>query len=65
MSEVSVLELELQNEQQTVSGHVEPVVMCKCASCRKEIVQHRALVCMQNQMHRYVCNTKCMNELYT
>ena len=52
-------------ENATVSNPVEAVIMCKCANCRKEIAQATATICMHAQMHRYVCNTKCMNEFYT
>ena len=53
------------DEQQADSNPLEHVVMCKCANCRKEIAQATAKVCMHAQMHRYVCDTKCMNEFYT
>jgi hypothetical protein len=39
----------------------------KCANCGKEIDlddKSSFKICMHNQMHRYVCDSKCMMEFY-
>lgn len=39
----------------------------KCANCGKEIDlddKSSFKTCMHNQMHRYVCDSKCMMEFY-
>lgn len=39
----------------------------KCANCGKEIDlddKSSFKTCMHNQMHRYVCDQKCMMEFY-
>jgi hypothetical protein len=36
----------------------------RCAACRKEKRVSEMKVCMHNQMHRYVCDSTCMNDFY-
>lgn len=36
----------------------------RCAACRQEKPVSEMKVCMHNQMHRYVCDMKCMNDFY-
>lgn len=36
----------------------------KCAACRKESNFSDMKVCMHNQMHYYVCDSKCMDDFY-
>jgi hypothetical protein len=36
----------------------------KCASCRKEKPVENMETCMHAQMHRYVCDSKCMSDFY-
>jgi hypothetical protein len=38
--------------------------MVKCAACRKEKPVHAMKTCMHHQMHRYVCDAKCMDDFY-
>lgn len=41
------------------------LVICRCAACGKDIEQSQADVCMDSrQMHRYVCDSKCMSDFY-
>jgi hypothetical protein len=47
------------------TSDVERVVMRKCAACGAEKPVKEMKTCMQNQMHRYVCDSKCMVEFYT
>ena len=43
----------------------ECLEMSKCAACGKEKPWKEMLVCMDyRQMHRYVCNSKCMKAFY-
>ena len=35
-----------------------------CAACGKKQPEGEMKTCMHNQMHRYVCDTKCMNDFY-
>jgi len=46
------------------SGRVEPLVMLRCAACGKEKPSTEMKVCMHHQMHRYVCDLKCMWDFY-
>ena len=43
---------------------VQRCVMRKCAACGKEKPSHKMDVCMHNQMHNYVCDSKCMTKFY-
>lgn len=36
----------------------------RCAACRKERPVSDMKTCMHNQMHRYVCDSKCMHDFY-
>ena len=36
----------------------------KCSACGKKKAVSEMKTCMHNQMHRYVCDTKCMNDFY-
>ena len=36
----------------------------RCAACGKENPVSEMKVCMQHQMHRYVCDSKCMTDFY-
>jgi hypothetical protein len=36
----------------------------RCACCGTEKQVYQMKVCMHAQMHRYVCDTKCMNDFY-
>lgn len=36
----------------------------KCAYCKKESPVEEMEVCMHGQMHRYVCDLKCMRLFY-
>ena len=36
----------------------------KCAACGKEKPVGEMKTCMHAQMHRYVCDSKCMNDFY-
>jgi hypothetical protein len=38
--------------------------LTKCAACRKEKPVSEMKTCMHNQMHRYVCDAKCMHDFY-
>ncbi|MDH1234442.1 hypothetical protein [Stutzerimonas stutzeri] len=37
----------------------------KCSACGKKKAVSEMKTCMHNQMHRYVCDTKCMNDFYS
>lgn len=39
-------------------------VMKKCAACRAEKPVSEMKTCMHNQMHNYVCDSKCMSDFY-
>lgn len=36
----------------------------RCAACGKENPVSEMKICMHNQMHRYVCDMKCMDDFY-
>lgn len=36
----------------------------RCAACGKENPVSEMKTCMHNQMHRYVCDMKCMDDFY-
>ena len=38
--------------------------LTKCAACRKEKPVREMKTCMHNQMHCYVCDSKCMDDFY-
>lgn len=38
--------------------------MKRCAACGKENLVSEMKVCMHHQMHRYVCDSKCMTDFY-
>ena len=38
--------------------------MKRCAACGKEKPVSTMKTCMHAQMHRYVCDSKCMHDFY-
>lgn len=48
----------------TKSNEDSEFEMVYCASCGKPNETFKMKVTMQAQMHRYVCNEKCMSDLY-
>lgn len=43
---------------------LQKIVMRKCATCGKEKPVSEMQTCMHNQMHNYVCDSKCMTKFY-
>jgi len=47
------------------SGQADQIVIRKCATCGKESPALDMKTCMDHrQMHRYVCDSKCMMDFY-
>lgn len=63
-TELSYVGDKLRKAHKNSASDVERVVMHKCAACGIERPLNTMEVCMHNQMHRYVCDMKCMIKFY-